>query len=180
MISDFVKGKSKYEYAVMIQKGIQLHRDIDHFTDTHPVNHLAKLVFKPDYRLYAGAFVDIVYDHFLANDQAQFSNDAALNLFCHQTYSSLRSNINLFPDKFKRIFPYMETQNWLYHYRTNEGIEKSFGGLVRRAAYLNESEKAFHQFELQYELLKQCYQSFFGELKEFSKKRLNQLLENNE
>ena len=71
----------------------------------------------------------------------------------------------------------MESQNWLYHYRTNEGIEKSFGGLARRAAYLTESTIAFHLFELHYEQLKHYYHSFFGELKEFSKARFNQLIE---
>ena len=63
MISDFIKGKQKFTYSPGIQNGIQLHRMIDHFTDTHPATHEAKQYFKPAVGLYAGAFMDIVYDH---------------------------------------------------------------------------------------------------------------------
>ena len=35
MISDFVKGQKKLEYPEGIQTGIQIHRNIDEFTDTH-------------------------------------------------------------------------------------------------------------------------------------------------
>ena len=36
MISDFVKGKKKFDYPLRIQAGIMLHRIIDEFTDGHP------------------------------------------------------------------------------------------------------------------------------------------------
>ena len=42
MISDFVKGKKKYDYPPGIQKGIALHREIDEFTDAHEATRLAK------------------------------------------------------------------------------------------------------------------------------------------
>src|SRR5215469_17022272 len=68
MISDFVKGKKRFEFPEQIQKGIMLHRSIDAFTDEHAATKKAKEVFKPVVGLYAGAFIDIVYDHFLALD----------------------------------------------------------------------------------------------------------------
>ena len=76
MISDFVKGRRQYDYPAGIQKGIRLHRAIDQFTDTHPVNQEAKLLFRPAYRLYAGAMVDVVYDHFLATDEEEFDEES--------------------------------------------------------------------------------------------------------
>ncbi len=72
MISDFVKGKRKFDYPVAIQKGIHLHRMIDEFTDFHPITEKAKELFRYDYRLYSGPFVDIVYDHFLALTKPSF------------------------------------------------------------------------------------------------------------
>lgn len=45
MISDFVKGKTKFDYPVGIQKGIALHRMIDNFTDTHAATKEAKEFF---------------------------------------------------------------------------------------------------------------------------------------
>lgn len=175
MISDFVKGRKKFDFPPIIQKGIALHRAIDEFTDFHPVTQKAKVYFKNDYRLYAGAFIDVVYDHFLANDKTAFANPAELNLFCQATYNSLNEHSEVLPAKFLQILPYMEQQNWLYHYSFREGIEKSFGGLVRRAAYLSESVIAFKIFNDHYDELEECYQMFFPSLKNFAFNHLAEL-----
>jgi acyl carrier protein phosphodiesterase len=74
MISDFVKGKKRFDYSEPVQKGITLHRAIDTFTDEHEATKEAKKFFKPVVGLYAGAFMDIVYDHFLATDENEFGH----------------------------------------------------------------------------------------------------------
>ncbi len=168
MISDCVKGKKKYEYPEPIQKGIMLHRAIDEFTDHHPVTKEAKQFFRPAYRLYAGAFVDVVYDHFLANDTNEFENNESLNSFAQTTYAGLAQNKMYLPEKFLHFLPYMQSQNWLYHYREKQAIEKSFGGLVRRSAYLQESAIAFAIFEKEYDTLQYHYRAFFPLLKQFT------------
>jgi acyl carrier protein phosphodiesterase len=73
------------------------------------------------------------------------------------------------------MFPYMQSQNWLYGYRLKEGIEKSFGGLVRRSLYLHESETAFRIFIENYNQLSECYSLFFPELKNFARQRMQEL-----
>jgi acyl carrier protein phosphodiesterase len=175
MISDFVKGKKKFGYPLSVQKGIMLHRAIDEFTDFHPVTAKAKEFFKPDYRLYSGPFVDIVYDHFLALDDQQFLKNNDLKNFTEITYQQLQNNAAYFPFIFQKMFPYMQSQNWLYGYRSKEGIRKSFGGLVHRAAYLDESEIAFKIFNKNYDRLSECYSEFFPVLKEFAFKKMQQL-----
>ncbi len=158
-----------------IQKGIELHRAIDEFTDFHPVTTKAKEFFRNDYRLYSGPFVDIVYDHFLALDDKQFLKHNGLKNFTEITYQQLQNNATYFPLIFQKMFPYMQFQNWLYGYRFKEGIRNSFGGLVHRAAFLNESETAFKIFRKNYDLLADCYSEFFPELKEFVIKKMQQL-----
>ena len=175
MISDFVKGKKKFDYPLSIQKGISLHRAIDEFTDAHPITKQAMTHFKADYRLYSGAFIDIVYDHFLANDKTQFDTEKVLNSFCQSTYTSLESNTVQLPLKFQQMLPYMAQQNWLYNYRQREGIERSFGGLVRRAAYLTDCTAAFQIFNEHYDALSKCYDAFFPLLKDFAFCRLAEL-----
>lgn len=175
MINDYVKGKKKFDYPAGIQKGMTLHRAIDDFTDHHPATQQAKQYFKAEYRLYAGAFVDVLYDHFLANDTNQFKDEAALEAFCQSTYKSLQSNEALLPAKFQQTLPYMQSQDWLYNYRLKKGIEHGFTGLVKRAAYLSESAIAFTIFNTHYHALQICYDSFFSELKQFSIETLNRL-----
>jgi acyl carrier protein phosphodiesterase len=177
MISDFVKGKKKFDYPTEVQQGISLHRDIDSFTDSHEATKEAKEYFRPDYRLYSGAFIDIVYDHFLANDEEEFS-EATLFDFSKRTYATLDQQAGWMPERFAHMFPYMKQQNWLYNYHTRWGIKKSFGGLVRRSAYLSDSHTAFDLFEKHYQPLGDCYRHFWAALKPYAKNKFDELTGN--
>jgi len=164
MISDFVKGKKKFDYPPGIQKGIMLHRYIDTFTDTHEATKEAKEVFRPNYRLYSGAFVDVVYDHFLATDSTEF-NDTTLYYFSRQVYSSLDRQLQWMPARFAGMYPYMKNQNWLYNYRTLPGTWRSLEGVVRRSVHLTDSETAYKLFEKHYQLLQNCFRHFWASAK---------------
>ncbi|MEO5782209.1 MAG: ACP phosphodiesterase [Ginsengibacter sp.] len=176
MISDFVKGKTKFNYPTGIQNGIALHRAIDEFTDAHPATKKAAKFFRPAYRLYSGAFVDVVYDHFLALDTNTFKTPDDLQNFTAGVYDTLEEKFSLLPPNFQIVFPYMKQHNWLFNYRYREGIEKSFGGLVYRAVYMNESDTAFDVFNKNYKELEECYSMFFPSLKKFAAHYLDELL----
>jgi acyl carrier protein phosphodiesterase len=196
LISDFIKGKKKFDYPDRIQAGISLHRSIDSFTDMHPVTRVAKSYFRADYGLYAGPLTDVIYDHFLANDPGIFSvtgttgarepvisgngvqadagaglaaqTAAGLAAFAQKTYEQLAAWESVFPERFGRLFPYMRSQNWLYNYRLKEGIYNSLAGLSRRAAYMPGPEQACRLFETHYGELAACYREFFPLLKDFA------------
>lgn len=167
LISDFVKGKSRYEYPADIQKGITLHRAIDAYTDEHIATREAKKIFQPHYRLYSGAFMDVVYDHFLAIDKNEFPEESLLN-FSQGVYTQLDGFTSYMPERFARMYPYMKSQNWLHNYRTLKGIEQSMQGVVRRAAYLSESKVAYELFSEHYQLLQAYYRQFWTDLKPFA------------
>lgn len=176
MISDYVKGKTKFNYSTGIQKGIELHRAIDTFTDENTVTKQAKQLLKHAVGLYSGAFVDVVYDHFLAIDKNEFANENVLMNFTQTTYQLLQPYENIFPEKFKKMFSFMQQQNWLYKYQFHQGIEKSFGGLVQRAKYLTDSTNAFKSFENNYDDFKSYYEEFFPSVKKFVQNKLNEIL----
>ncbi len=75
------------------------------------------------------------------------------------------------PERFALMFPYMKEHNWLYNYRTRWGIGKSLDGVVRRAAYLTESETAFRLFEEHYQPLQLYYRQFWKDLKPFARRQ---------
>jgi len=168
LISDFVKGKQHLQYPDEVRKGILLHRAIDAFTDEHATTREAKDIFRPHYRLYSSAFIDVSYDHFLANDWQQFTDDDSLSVFSQQVYNSLDNYLHVFPEPFRRMYPYMKQQNWLYNYRHVAGIERSFAGLVHRAAYLTDSQTAFKLFEENYHRLQQYYTDFFPAIQQYA------------
>lgn len=177
MVSDFVKGKKKFEYAQGIQRGISLHRQIDAFTDDHEATKEARKFLKPAVGLYSGAFVDVVYDHFLANDSNEFT-DASLQQHAIKTYKVLKEFNPVLPAKFQVMLPYMQEQNWLYNYKSISGTQSSFGGVVRRSSYLYSSSEVFDLFQRHYTFLQACYNEFFPGLKEFSNLQFKHLTGN--
>ncbi|MFW2476344.1 MAG: ACP phosphodiesterase [Sediminibacterium sp.] len=167
MISDFVKGKKQYDYPPGIQKGIRLHRKIDEFTDHHFATKNAKSLLYPAVGAYAGAFIDVVYDHFLAIDPAIYTEEEWMS-FSAETYQLLDPYTSLFPEKFAQMYPFMKKQNWLYNYRFSWGIEKSFHGIGRRARYLPPENNAFELFETHYADLSTNYGNFFPDIKKLA------------
>lgn len=165
MISDYVKGKTKFEYAPKIQIGIALHRKIDSYTDDHPIIKDAKKLFQPSYRLYAGAFIDVIMDYYLAKKL-----NAEINFmpFTQNVYSQLAKYYNIFPEAFQKMFPYMQQQNWLFHYQFKDGLQKSLTGLQRRAKYIEEVTTAFTLLEQNEALLESYFEAYWPQLFTFA------------
>ena len=124
---------------------------------------------------YAGAFMDIVYDHFLALDSEELSK-AGWKDFAEEVYEQLTTQQSILPEKFARMLPYMTSQNWLFNYRFTQGIQHSFGGLARRAQYLTDSGAVFALFTEHYNKLEKYYRDFFPDVKKFAQSHLAALL----
>ena len=150
-LQDFIRNKDRFSFPEKIGEGITLHRAIDTFTDAHPEIHEAKKIFSPLVRLYAGAFVDVSFDYFLANS----IGDKALKAHSEKVYRVLRNHEELLPPNFLRMLDSMEKDNWLYNYREDWGIEFSIRNVLNKAKYLNKNLAVFdiflnHKPQLQY------------------------------
>lgn len=175
MISDCIKGRAQYNYPEGIQKGIRLHRAIDEFTDSHPATKRAQEVFRPHYRLYSAPLADVAFDYFLANDGETF-DDATLLLFSQRTYASIELFGAQLPPRFAMLFTYMKRDNWLYRYRTLEGIGNSLRGLMYRASMPDDGKHAGYLLQQHRQELQQCFDDFFPDVKKFAKGRIAELL----
>jgi acyl carrier protein phosphodiesterase len=171
MISDFVKGKSQYDFKKGIYKGIVLHRRIDAYTDIHPTIKKAKEIFRADYRLYSAPIIDILFDHFLAKDESHFL-PGGLNSFTQSVYEILDEHATHLPLRFIPVFTYMKTEDWLFNYRHKSGIEKSIKGLVRRSSFLEDSTTAIQLFNRYYSELEDSYHQFFEDVKIYAKEQM--------
>ena len=125
MISDHVKGRKQYDFSPGIQRGIRLHRAIDQYTDLHPITKEAKMILYPAAGPYAGALIDIVYDHFLALDENE-EPDSGWHAFSQTVYAELNARNSLLPTSFQQLLPYMTEYNWVVNYRHLQQIEQSF------------------------------------------------------
>lgn len=171
MLGDFVRGQRNRAYPSRIWDGIMLHRNIDTFTDAHPVVQQVKKIFHDTVRLYDGAFVDISFDHFLANSTL-YQPAEGWERFALDCYAVIKAHWDVLPPASHRLFLYMEEENWLYNYRLESQIEKSFKGLVRRAKFLDNAVNPYPVFEANYDLLQEAFDRFFPKVVAFAKERI--------
>lgn len=121
-MADGIHGKNLDTFPLEIQRGIILHRAIDTFTDAHPIFRQSTKRLHANYHHYSGIIVDIFYDHFLAKNWSNYS-DEKLEDFTERFYQSLMDNHDSLTLKTQKMIPYMLDQNWLLSYQTIEGIE---------------------------------------------------------
>lgn len=169
MIGDFIGNKDRFLLPEGIQHGIALHRAIDDFTDHHPMVLKAKTVFQPIVRLYSGAFVDVVFDYFLAND-TNIKSSKEWRDFTSNVYKVLYHHEDHLPDNFRKVLPRMEKDNWLYNYRFDWGMEYSINNVLNKAKYLDNNIPVYGFFQHHKDFLRECYEEFFPELFDYSKK----------
>ena len=172
--ADFVKGKEIQRYDKGILIGILLHREIDTFTDSHPLVKAGQAYLRPKFRHYSTVITDIFFDYFLGKYWEKYS-DIPLEAFVDQTYSTLDNHLALLPDSFREMFIWMKSQNWLLHYREISGIQKALTGLSRRTTFdskMNEAPEILLEKEAEFELI---FFAFFKELETFARHKLLEL-----
>lgn len=167
-IGDFVKGRDiRQRFEKDIANGIELHRMIDAFTDSHPVVMNSKKRLREKYRHYAPVIVDMYYDHFLA---VKWSNYHTLPLleFVANTYQTLNDNFDVLPEKLRYMLPYMMRGNWLVNYGKVEGIQRALTGMSRRTSFNSQMEDAVNDLLKHYKEFGDEFELFFPDLVKYS------------
>lgn len=173
-IGDFVKGKMMATYPEDVQNGIKLHREIDRYTDTHPLVRAGQSYLRPKYRLYSAVITDIYFDYFLAKNWDRYS-DIPLEQFVSNTFRILNHHRKLFPDRFMSMFHWMEKDNWLLHYQKIEGIRKTLSGMSRRTKFNSKMETAHLDLIEREQEFQVIFFAFFADLEMFAKNKLQEI-----
>ncbi len=173
-MADGIRGKNYEHFPSDIQKGILLHREIDTFTDAHPLFRQSTKRLHERYHHYAGVIVDIFYDHYLAKNWAAYSEEKLEDFVAH-FYQSLHDNYDLLSDRTKGLMPYMIEHNWLVNYQYQEGIARILLQMDRRTN--NESKMQYAVAELTsfYSEFEAEFTSFFPELIKHTNQKLQTL-----
>lgn len=135
-IGDFIKGKAASELPETIQRGISMHRAIDHLTDTDAeVKKLNELVAIRHGR-YAGVITDICFDHFLCQNWDTFG-PLPFDAFRVGTYWALHTRRMVIPPSSQRYIDSLLKHDWLTLYRTPAGMAHVFKRLRPRLSQPN-------------------------------------------
>ncbi len=165
-MADGIRGHEHLMMNIDIQKGVVLHRQIDTFTDAHPIYRKSKHRLHSKYGHYSGVIMDILYDHFLAKNWNNYS-DEKFEDYADNFYKILESNYDLLTHKTKNLLPYMMEQNWLVAYATIAGIEKILFQMDYRTKHRANMQEAVVELVEFYTEFEQEFTDFFEELKKF-------------
>jgi acyl carrier protein phosphodiesterase len=163
-IADHVKGSVIENYSGDVLAGIHFHRLIDSFTDQHPVVSISNARLRPDFRKYAPVISDVFFDHFLARNWSAYHH-LPLEKFAENSYTLMRSNEQLLPVRAVYMLNYMESQNWLVHYASIEGIEKALTGLSKRTRFISNMDKAHLFLQEHYQDFENDFELFFKDIR---------------
>jgi acyl carrier protein phosphodiesterase len=169
-IGDFVRGRNVHEqFRPAIALGIELHREIDDFTDSHAVVMESKKRLRPKYRHYSPVIVDMFYDHFLAKDWPNY-HSLPLHQFALEAYSVLDEYNEHLPERVQGLLPHIIKGNWLYNYSRIEGIHGALSGMSRRTPYESRMDEATQDLREFYTEFGNEFSRFFPELQQMSEK----------
>lgn len=175
--ADSVKGKKFLKYPERMRTGIILHRAIDTFTDSHPVVRRSITRLFPKYSHYSGVIVDILYDHYLARYWSDF-HEQPLREYVDDFYALLNENFDILPKRVQGFLPIMIEHNWLYNYRTIEGIGKILYQMNIRTKRRSSMDLAIHDLREHYDIFEADFREFFTDLENYVQDQRPKLIQN--
>lgn len=164
-MGDFIKGNQWETLPEMVGKGVLLHREIDHFTDSHSIVLQSKDKLRVQFRHFSGIIVDMFYDYFLAKNFAAYHTQP-LPDFAQQCYRLLLKNQDVLPEKARHMLHFMVKGNWLCSYATKEGIHRSLKGIGRRTSYTSELHLAIQILTENEASFEEEFKLFFTDMRE--------------
>lgn len=173
-IADHIKGNQFSHFDEEIQQGILLHREIDTFTDAHPIVRKSKRRLHKRYGHYGGVIIDIFYDYFLAKNWIQYS-EIPLALFTSAIYKLFQNKSSELPVKSQNFINYMIEYNILYNYQFKNGIAKVLNGMNQRTKGKSQMNLAIEDLELLQSEFENDFTLFFRDLQAFTKTKLKEI-----
>jgi acyl carrier protein phosphodiesterase len=164
LLGDFFKGRVDSIEPEALRIGVSLHREIDRFTDAHPVVRRSIERIAPERRRVAGVLVDVFYDHFLA----QGVDVDALR-------GGLLGHVGGLPVELQPLPARMVTSGWLGSYGSVGGIGQVLTRMEARRKRIVGLDGAEVELERHYEGLAADVQEFYPEVLDFTQATLRRL-----
>lgn len=165
-MADGIHGKNFDAFPADVQKGIRLHREIDSFTDFHPIFRQSKHRLHERYGHYSGVIMDIFYDHFLAKNFSKYS-EIPLEEFVQNFYKVLDENFDILTPRFQNILPILKSENWFLLYATTEGLTHILYMMDRRTKLRSKMQFSIEELKLFYSEFESEFTLFFAEVQAF-------------
>jgi acyl carrier protein phosphodiesterase len=170
-IADSVKGKKSYaDYPEAVQLGIDIHREIDQYSDSHPLFRTGTKRLHEPYGKFASIIMDIFYDHILASEWDKY-HTVSLNEFAVQQYVMIEKYHHYLPEFTKYWFSIMKNDNLLYVYASEAGIDDVLKRMDHRTDFVSGMGNAIHELRTHKENLSTEFEVFFKDMQQNLKEK---------
>lgn len=162
-LADYLNKAELETLPVGVRQGVQLHRQIDAFTDAHDAVRENVRMLHPQHHKYATVVVDILYDYYLARHFDLYS-EVSLRDFTQQAYHILLAHLPVMPGRLQQRLPAMVAADWLFGYGQEAGMAETFRRLSQRVSrpdLLGDPLASRQQWD---EELDQGFRAFFPDL----------------
>ena len=161
-IGDHITNREMKHLPAAICEGVEMHRAIDYYTDTHPVTRQVRASLFETYRHRSRVIVDLFYDHFLAADFESISGES-LSSFSNKVQDDLNQHITHMPLSAKKYLRAMENHDWLNQYATLDGLAGILQIMSRRKNVPNMGASV-EVLKMNYPYYKNSFYLFFQDL----------------
>jgi acyl carrier protein phosphodiesterase len=184
-VADFISNRELPQFTEGVKRGIMLHREIDAFTDAHPVVKQSTKRLHPFHHKYSPVIVDIYYDFLLAKNWKKYAIgdpfptksgfrtstvwNADLRNFVDQIYNLLTTRHLELPLKLRNRLSRMIADDWLMRYSTYEGLHRAFLMIEKHAAFPGNFGNAATHLEMYLEAFDAEFNAFFPDLQKHVK-----------
>lgn len=162
-LGDFLNKRQIIGLREEVKRGVELHRLIDSFTDTHPEVEKACGIFRSKHRKYAPILVDIYFDYLLSKNWNRFSA-VPLRTFADQAYRVLLHAAPTFPKATMDQTQRMIAGDWLMSYGKYQGLEFVMNKLKNRVSKPDQLDDAVETMKEHEKKLNEYFMSFFPDL----------------
>lgn len=163
LLGDFVKGSAVNLYSQEIIKGIDLHRKVDSYTDSHAVVRSSKSLVCPQRRRFAGVLTDVFYDHFLAKNWREYS-EVPLRDFARRAYQVLQDSRDILPVSLQQVMPIIIARDLLCSYQEIDGIDTALNRMSLRIKRTNNLAGGVEDLTANYQQFESHFRAFFPDL----------------
>jgi len=174
ILADPLKGRLWNDASINMQKGMEVHKIIDSYSDSHPLVQKSKSTLRKNGLLRA-VIVDLTYDYFLTKNWDRYSN-ISLEKFTNEFYEKVKKRSRFLPLKAQSFMNNLVQADVLNKYQNLHKLQIGFERLdMRLSKRLLKRETASGYFNEVYKNiddLENDFLSFFPELCSHTKKNL--------
>ena len=166
LLGDFARGLDQQKLSAAVMAGLQNHRAVDRFTDSHPLVKAMKRTFSAGRRRFAGIALDIYFDHLLINHWSRFES-RNLETLINELYRRMHAGHHMMPgENMRRVTRRMIDYDWFGSYREIDAVAEALDRVAERIRFANRFANAIEDLVRNHDMIRDGFFEFYPQLQQ--------------